>query len=263
MQQAMSAQVAPAFTIGETVVRQRDGLFSLNDLHKAAGGKDRHRPNYFMSNNQTKALVAEISTAGIPAVHTINGGPKRGTYACRELVIAYAAWISAAFHLKVLRVFLDVVAPQSFAPQSFGGRHEQASGFSPSGLAGQGGQWILTFDSDGQPSLRPIPANAVAGVNLLVAASQILLEHGTRAPPRPSAIPPGTYHLGKAIPADPSRQYIGPVLCIEAGYVYQLADDRIIKHDKKLFYYYIPQRGSCQKITYDNGSAIAAPVPLQ
>jgi hypothetical protein len=61
-------------------------------------------PNYFLSNQQTKDLIAEIQIAGIPA---ISAKPRIGTYACRELVIAYAAWISPAFHLKVIRVFLD------------------------------------------------------------------------------------------------------------------------------------------------------------
>ncbi|WP_175040022.1 KilA-N domain-containing protein [Burkholderia contaminans] len=42
----------------------------------------------------------------------MHGGSNLGTYGCRELVIAYAAWISPAFHLKVIRVFLGATAPQ-------------------------------------------------------------------------------------------------------------------------------------------------------
>ncbi|MDR2506938.1 MAG: KilA-N domain-containing protein [Candidatus Accumulibacter sp.] len=102
--------MAHVLTLGTAEIRQHDGLYSLNDFHKASGGETSQRPGEFIRNQQTQDLIAEISTAGIPAVHVINGGPKRGTYACRELVIAYAAWISAAFHLKVIRVFLDTQA---------------------------------------------------------------------------------------------------------------------------------------------------------
>ncbi|GAB3358874.1 MULTISPECIES: KilA-N domain-containing protein [Giesbergeria] len=107
------SQTIQTFAIGEIVVRQLNGLFSLNDLHKAAGGEDKHRPSYFINNEQTKALIDEIQIAGIPA---ITAKPKIGTYACRELVIAYATWISAAFHLKVIRVFLDATAPHPHDP---------------------------------------------------------------------------------------------------------------------------------------------------
>lgn len=97
---------AITLSIGDIAVRQHNGLFSLNDLHKASGGNPSQRPGNFLQIDQTKALVAEIETAEIPAVST-REGRNGGTYACRELVIAYAAWISAAFHLKVIRVFLD------------------------------------------------------------------------------------------------------------------------------------------------------------
>ncbi|MCX7509404.1 KilA-N domain-containing protein [Delftia tsuruhatensis] len=104
-----------AVTIGGTAVRQAEGLYSLNDLHKESGGLANHRPGYFLDNEQTKALVREIETAGIPAVKT-RQGRNGGTYACKELVIAYAAWISAKFHLKVIRVFLAVTAPKAVEP---------------------------------------------------------------------------------------------------------------------------------------------------
>lgn len=99
-----------ALTLGNISIRQLDGLFSLNDLHKASGSNPSQRPGNFLGIDQTKALIAEIVTAEIPAVKT-KEGRNGGTYACRELVIAYAAWISAAFHLKVIRVFLDSVQP--------------------------------------------------------------------------------------------------------------------------------------------------------
>lgn len=100
-----------ALTIGTTSVRQVGELYSLNDLHKASGGEALKRPGEFMRNQQTQDLVAEIANAGISAFESRKGN-KGGTYACKELVIAYAAWISAAFHLKVIRVFLAAAIPK-------------------------------------------------------------------------------------------------------------------------------------------------------
>lgn len=105
----------PAITlaIGDIAVRQHNGLFSLNDLHKAAGGELRHRPVEFLRLEQSQALLDELQKGGDSHLFlNTTKGRNGGTYACRELVIAYAAWISAAFHLKVIRVFLDAVQPQ-------------------------------------------------------------------------------------------------------------------------------------------------------
>ena len=112
--QGFNVSDSKALTVAGITVRQMNGLYSLNDLHKASGGEAKHRPNYFIKTEQAQALIAEIEKAGIQA---IEAKTRVGSYACPELVIAYAAWISAGFHLKVIRVFLSVAAPQS-APYS-------------------------------------------------------------------------------------------------------------------------------------------------
>jgi len=126
------SQSIQAFTVGSITIRQHNGLYSLNDLHQASGGEVKHQPTRFMRLDTTQALIQEIEhspnmvsghSANMQsaasqcanlhtAVETINGGRYRGTYACKQLVISYASWISAAFHLKVLNVFLDSVTPQ-------------------------------------------------------------------------------------------------------------------------------------------------------
>lgn len=63
-----------------------------------------HRPGEWLRNKQTIALIEEIGTAEIPAVASREGAAG-GTYVTELLVIAYAAWISPAFHVRVLTVF--------------------------------------------------------------------------------------------------------------------------------------------------------------
>ncbi|MCL7756134.1 KilA-N domain-containing protein [Pasteurella multocida] len=101
-------------------IRTLNNLYSLADLHRASGNDPKHRPTYFLRNDQTKALIAEIESENPTcekshsSVLIVKNGV--GTYACKELVIAYAAWISPAFHLTVLRAFLNQVEqPQQLA----------------------------------------------------------------------------------------------------------------------------------------------------
>lgn len=101
MSQLMIAQIS--------IRQDADGRFCLNDLHKAAGSEARHAPAKFMRNKQAKGLVLELKEGVDKLVHapivTVNDGLNNGTYACKELVYAYAMWISPAFNLKVIRTF--------------------------------------------------------------------------------------------------------------------------------------------------------------
>ena len=49
-----------SLTVLNHEIHQVDSLYSLNDLHKASGGQDKHRPAFFLRNQETKDLVAEI-----------------------------------------------------------------------------------------------------------------------------------------------------------------------------------------------------------
>lgn len=92
-----------------TIHADAQGRFSLNDLHRAAGGEDKHRPSRYTENQQAQELAQEIGKAGITALVTMKGGSAPGTYASKEMVYAYAMWISPAFHLQVIHTFDAVV----------------------------------------------------------------------------------------------------------------------------------------------------------
>ncbi|RBO83416.1 KilA-N domain-containing protein [Marinomonas aquiplantarum] len=101
-------------TILSRNVRVHDELYSLNDLHKASGNEKRHEPNRFIRTEKIKELIQEIECypeMGI-SVKAVRGGANKGTWACKELVYAYAMWISPKFHLHVIRAFDQVTNQQ-------------------------------------------------------------------------------------------------------------------------------------------------------
>lgn len=106
-------------TIGNTSIRQdSEGRYCLNDLHKAAGGEERHKPIHWLSNSQTKELINEMQKVENPTFS--QRGRNGGTYAVRELVYAYAMWISPAFNLKVIKAY-DTLQTQGVAVAELGG----------------------------------------------------------------------------------------------------------------------------------------------
>ena len=113
---------AIALTISNIPVRQdSSGRFCLNDLHKAAGGDPKHRPSNWLRNQQAKDLITELSSdLSLGPVETIKGGSTPGIFVVKELVYAYAMWISAKFHITVIRAYDALVTgkiPTKSAPE--------------------------------------------------------------------------------------------------------------------------------------------------
>lgn len=94
-------------------IRIFDNLYCLNDLHKASGGAEKHKPANFLRLDTTQDLIVEIEKENLNCSDVSNkkiafksiAGRFGGSYGCKELVYAYAMWISAKFHLTVIRVF--------------------------------------------------------------------------------------------------------------------------------------------------------------
>lgn len=123
--------------IGEFSIRQdEDGRYCLNDLHKASGDSRKDRPSYFLENEKTQELILAITEenydVGNPSscrepVNIIRGrGKEQGTYVVKELVYSYAMWISAKFHLMVIRAYDSLVmewmigGKQTISPEQAG-----------------------------------------------------------------------------------------------------------------------------------------------
>lgn len=100
-----------------TIKTDSEGRYCLNDLHKAAGGNPKDKPANWLRLGSTKDLIEEITrcsdVSSAPA-SSVFGGMNQGTYVCKELVYAYAMWVSPAFHLKVIRAY-DRLATQGVA----------------------------------------------------------------------------------------------------------------------------------------------------
>lgn len=109
--------------ISNTSIHQDSiGRYSLNDLHKASGNAEKHAPNKWLRLDQTNELINEILNTQICPIknnselsvnqHPVSSKKGRygGTYVCKELVYSYAMWISAAFALKVIRAYDDLVS---------------------------------------------------------------------------------------------------------------------------------------------------------
>ena len=85
-------------TIANTDIQQdKQGRFSLNDLHRAAGAELRHAPALW--ERQAGELIGELQKDTDSYVLTKARGRNGGTFVCKELVYAYAMWILSLIHI--------------------------------------------------------------------------------------------------------------------------------------------------------------------
>ena len=148
-----------ALTVLTSEIRQLDGLYSLNDLHKASGGARKHQPSNFMRIDTTVALIDEIKSSDLRISQTKTlSGCKGGTYVCKELVYAYAMWISPKFHLAVIRAFdalQQPVSPAEALPVAI----PMMLGTETKHLAGK--RFLVRFSDDGHYSAKSVPDDCV------------------------------------------------------------------------------------------------------
>lgn len=199
----------------DTYVRQDEqGRFSLNDLHQAAGGEDRHRPTFWLRLDQTQALVDELGqptpdlasatpsncadlhsfktteiSRSFQAVSKIEGR-NGGTFVARELVYAYAMWISPAFHLQVIRTF-DALATGRMGAAGSNAMIGQATGLPTAQLVAlqvQGWKIVDRLKAEKVPELRQDLYEQLRRVYAdLGQTPPPLTAMGSEAPPQPEA----------------------------------------------------------------------------
>ena len=118
-----------------TVLIRQDaqGRYCLNDLHKASGSLDKDQPSMFLRNKQTQDLAQELNYANLQSLEAIQTieGRKGGTYVVKELVYAYAMWISPRFHLQVIRAYDELVNQKVALASKIPVRHDARVEYKP------------------------------------------------------------------------------------------------------------------------------------
>jgi hypothetical protein len=92
-----------------------DGLIFAQDMHHAAKAPTNKECRLWLRNKGTQDFATALerkpensTVLGTSPVYRVEPGRNGGTWLCREMAIAYAAYLDADFHVFVVRVFLAV-----------------------------------------------------------------------------------------------------------------------------------------------------------
>ena len=93
------------------ITKNENGLYSLNDLHKASGGLIKDLPNKFMASKSFKNVIGVLNAqnSAYKTVEKRQGRYNGGTWICKELVYKYAMWVNAKFEVNVIQTFDGII----------------------------------------------------------------------------------------------------------------------------------------------------------
>ncbi|PIQ55359.1 MAG: hypothetical protein COW02_03365 [Comamonadaceae bacterium CG12_big_fil_rev_8_21_14_0_65_59_15] len=157
-------------TIFDTSIRMdSEGRFCLNDLHKAAvatgANKRSKEPGEFFKTRRTKDMIdllkksatGNLRSTLIP-VNAVETGPyeERGTFVVKELVYAYAQFVSAEFDLQVIRTYDKVARDEvdrlnGLQYRALRAELDYQQGFKEAGVCGKG---LRKWRDDGPVKLK-------------------------------------------------------------------------------------------------------------
>ena len=92
--------------MGMNIRQDASGLYSLNDVHRASGESDHKPPSKWLETSQPREVASLLEArTRIRVLGVKNGGNNPGTFACRELVLMYAACLNTKFYIEVFQAF--------------------------------------------------------------------------------------------------------------------------------------------------------------
>lgn len=98
----------------QEIRRDKEGRYCLNDLHKAAiaSGLDveRKNPSDFFRTDTAKIFVKSLECMNETTYSPIETkeGRNGGSFACKELLYAYAMWLDKPIFLKIVKAIDDL-----------------------------------------------------------------------------------------------------------------------------------------------------------
>lgn len=90
----------------KVISTNENGLYSLNDLHSAAGGLNNQKPSLFYRSDNFKFLCSHLKECGVaePIIKK-QGRYNGGTWGVKEVIVFYSKWLGASIYSDLCKAF--------------------------------------------------------------------------------------------------------------------------------------------------------------